>query len=307
MSNDLDHEYSRLLDYLEHFLENGVSSEEDAKKRDRKLVEQQTKKLIEECSTKIHSDTPRLKALPHSKGFDLQKFESLMRAKLIDEFKRLQSYDKPYIWVSELVICVRKVYYTRQRYSIDLNEQYRFAYLSLINHVGNSVHDFIEGLYDFQETEKTVISEKYKVKGRVDGLTEGFLTDIKTIDDGKHKNTHQVKDYYQGLIYAYILNSEYNYKIHTITLVYVPRSLKRIIPFDLPMDNKLAKSFLENAPLLHTSISENIVPDPIGASKDQCKYCPYIEYCKKDPTKMKLPYIKDEEKKKQEKGPVFLM
>jgi CRISPR/Cas system-associated exonuclease Cas4 (RecB family) len=303
----LDHEYSRLLDYLEHFLEDGVSSKEDAENRDRKLVEKQTKKLIEECSVGIHSDTPRLKPYPQSKGFDLQKFESLMRAKLIDEFKRLQSYDKPYIWVSELVICIRKVYYTRQRYAINLNEQYRFAYLSLINHVGNSVHDFIESLYDFQETEKNVISEKYKVKGRVDGIKEGFLIDIKTIDDKKFKNTYQISDYNQGLIYAYILNTEYGYKIHTITLVYVPRNLKRVIPFDLPMDNNLAKSFLENSLLLQNSISENIVPDPIGATNDQCKYCPYKKYCEKDPTKMKLPFIKDKEKKEKEKAPVFLM
>ena len=307
MSNQLDHEYSRLLDYLEHFLEDGVSSKEDAKTKDRKLVEEQTKKLIEECSTDIHSDIPRLKPFPKSEGFDLNKFESLMRAKLIDEFKRLQSYDRPYVWVSELVICIRKVYYTRKRYSIDINEQYRFAYLLLINHIGDSVHDFIENLYDFQEIEKTVISEIYKVKGRVDGLREGFLIDIKTIDDKKFKNTYQIKDYNQGLIYAYILNNEYNYKIHTITLVYVPRSLKRVVPFDLPMNDDLAKSFLENSLLLQKSISENVVPDPIGATSEQCKYCPYKEYCEKDPTKMKLPYIKDKEKKEQDKAPVFLM
>ena len=259
MSNQLDHEYSRLLDYLEHFLEDGVSSKEDAKTKDRKLVEEQTKKLIEECSTDIHSDIPRLKPFPKSEGFDLNKFESLMRAKLIDEFKRLQSYDRPYVWVSELVICIRKVYYTRKRYSIDINEQYRFAYLLLINHIGDSVHDFIENLYDFQEIEKTVISEIYKVKGRVDGLREGFLIDIKTIDDKKFKNTYQIKDYNQGLIYAYILNNEYNYKIHTITLVYVPRSLKRVVPFDLPMNDDLAKSFLENSPPANTSESAKVI------------------------------------------------
>ena len=306
MPNYLDHEYSKLLDYLENFLEDEVSSRENAEIRSRQIIEQKTKKLIEECSVEIHSDVPRLKGVPSSKGFDLQKFESLMRARLVDEFKRLQSYDRPYISVNELVVCIRKSYYVRKRYSIDVNEQYRFAYLSLINHVGDSVHEFIGSLYDFQEVEKTVISEKYKVKGRVDGLREGFLIEIKTIDDRKFKNTYVVRDYNQGLIYAYILNNEYNYDIHTITLVYVPRNFKRIFPFDLPLDNTLAKSFLDNSLLLQSSISENKVPDPVGATSDQCKYCLYMDYCKKDPTKMRLPY-KEEVKKEEAKSPVFLM
>ena len=132
MSKELENEYSRLLDYLEYFLEGDSSSEEDLKALDRKRIEKSTKKLIEESSVSIHSDVPILKTRITSKGFDLDKFESLMRAKLVDEFKRLQSYDRPYAWVSELVSCIRKVYYTRKRYSIDLSKQYRFAYLSLI-------------------------------------------------------------------------------------------------------------------------------------------------------------------------------
>ena len=124
--------------------------------------------LIEDLQTSIHSDVPSKKKT--SKGFDVQKFEFLMRSKLIDEYKRIQSFDRPYISVTELCSCSRKSYYERKRYEVDINQMFRFSYLVLLQEVGNFVHKFIQSIYGFTESEKTVISEKYKVKGRLDSI-----------------------------------------------------------------------------------------------------------------------------------------
>jgi len=285
--------YSKLLLYLEN--ENKISATSKIKQKKKpevkkKDLKDETKKLLEE-STDLFSDVS-YKINNSSKGFDVIRFESLMRSKLIDNYKKLESYERPYISVSELYSCLRKTYYIRSRFPIDIKKQFQFSYLYMIQKIGNNVHDIVQELYDFTEVEKTIISQKYKVKGRIDSIKENFLYELKTIDPPKFKGKYIDEHYYQGLIYAYILNSEYNYNIDTITIVYIPRDLKRIIPFDLPVNNSLAKSFLNRAPILLSSLSKKIPPDPIGSNAEQCKWCLYKEYCKKDETNMELPFLK---------------
>jgi len=232
-----------------------------------------------------------------------------MRARLIDDHKRLQSYERPYISVSELYNCMRKNYYNRLKYSVDIKSQYQFSYLYLINQVGDKIHDVIQSIYDFSEIEKTVVSEQFKVKGRVDALRKNIVYELKTIDPEKFKNAYVKEHYYQGVIYAHILNEEYNYNIDTITLVYIIRTLKRIKPFDLPYKPALAESFLRHGLTLRSCISKKVVPDPICASKEECKYCQYKKYCEKDECKkVKQPFVSDkEETKTDKKEPVFLL
>ena len=206
----------------------------------------------------------------------------MMRAKLIEEHKKMQSYERPYISVTELISCTRQCYYNRLKYPVNNKQLYTFSYLYLIQKVGNTIHDVIQGLYNFSEKEKTVVSEKYKVKGRVDGIRDSFIFEIKSIDPEKFKNKYVREHFMQAVIYAYILNTEYNYKIKTITIIYVMRNLKRIVPFDLPLDDKLAESLLSKAPILKSSLETNNVPDPFGATKEMCKYCLFTKQCKED-------------------------
>jgi len=274
-----------------------------------------TKKIIEE--SEIYSYIPPLERYNskfHSDGFDVKKFEALMRSKLIDSHKRIQSYERPYISVSELYGCLRQAFYSRMKYSIDLKKQFGFSYLYLIQNIGNEIHDIIQGLYDFTETEKTLVSEKYKVKGRLDAIREGFLYEIKSIGTEKFKNEYIQTHFLQANIYAYILNNEYDgYNIEKVVLIYVLRNLKRIIPFDLPINNDLAKSHLERAPILLSSIEQKLTPDPIGAIKEHCQYCLYKKYCEQDqcdkvfqPFKQKNT-VKSQQKTGKKEKPVFLL
>jgi CRISPR/Cas system-associated exonuclease Cas4 (RecB family) len=252
----------------------------------------------------IHSDVKFERYIKSSKGFDVHKFEALMRSKLIDEHKRRQSYERPFISVTELISCSRKVYYDRMKYEIDLNKLYSFSYLYLINKIGTEIHNIIQDLSN-NESEKSIISEKFKVKGRIDDLRDNFLIEYKSIDIDKFKNTYLDIHYHQGVIYSYILNTEYNYKIDTITIVYIIRNLKRIIPFDVPVNHELGLKFLKRARVIKTCLVDKVVPDPIGADKEQCKWCLYKKYCKEDGNNITQKIEKSS--KPKDVSPVFLL
>ncbi len=242
--------------------------------KQKKISNKKDKGLFE-----LHSDNPFTKTIHNSKGFDVYEFENLMRNELIKSYKNSLNYKRPYISVTELISCVRKIYYTRLNYDINIEKQYQFSYLYLINKVGNLLHETIQSLYPHTEVEKTIISKEFNVKGRIDGIRDNFLLEYKTIDDSKFQNKYVEDHYIQSLIYAYILNHEYDYKIDTITIVYINRNLKKIIPFDLELDDKKALKYLNRSKIILSSIKNKIIPDKIGFNKEQCKYCQYVKLC----------------------------
>jgi len=269
----LANEYEQLLKYLE--------TEQPNKKKIKPVIKKESsEKIIEEFKdipttqhySKVKKET--------SKFFSINYFEDLMRKKLIEEHISYQNYNRPYISVSELYNCMRNNYFYRKKYQVDLNKEYRFAYLYLINKVGNTVHKVIQELYQFKEVEKVVLSEKYKIKGKVDGVDLNTVYEIKTIDVDDIKKTPVKEHIFQGMIYAYILNTEYKYKIKNVTLIYVTRNLKRIYPIDIKLDMKLGEKFVVRAPLLKDALSKNKVIDPIGATQEMCKWCSFKDkYC----------------------------
>ena len=302
MSN-LKDDYANLLDYLKN---QRITSEGYKQKRKnpsevkKEQVAAATKKLLED--SQIHSYIPpgADRKLNKSKGFNVKKFEEMMRLKLIDDFKRMQTYERPYISVGELYTCMRQSYYSRSRYSIDLEDQFKFAWLYMFQRVGDELHAVVQDVYNFTEKEKTIVSEKFKTKGRLDGIREGFLFEIKSVDPDKFEYVVERKDFLQGNVYAHILNTEYNYKIHTVVILYVFRNLRKIVPFDLPIDPPLAESLLIRAPILKNSIDKKIVPDPIGANIAQCQWCSYKKYCEKDKcTEVTQPFNKKKVEVKQ--------
>lgn len=278
-------QYDQLLNYLENYNKKQIKKPDNIEKVN-------TKKLLNKANFHEYVPPTTLKKKHGSLGFDVDKFENIMRSKLIEEHKKRQSYERNYISVTELYTCLRQCFYNRMKYEVNLNKQYNFSYLYLINKVGNEIHTVVSDLYDFSETEKTIISEKYKTKGRVDAIKDNFIYEIKSIDESKFENKYIVEHYYQGLIYAYILNTEYNYQINTITIIYVSRNLKNIVPFDIPIDNKLAETLLKRALLLKQCLLDNKVIDPIGAIEEMCKYCSFKKQCEKDKyDNIKPPYI----------------
>jgi hypothetical protein len=312
----LNNEYEKLLQYLDASLPKqgsnrsvvkrkgkGKISPKDSKKENLKKAAQ---KLIED--SQIHSyippsENPVFKQVNKSVGFDTNAFEQMMRQKLIEEHKKIQTYERPYISVTELTMCLRSAYYSRMKYKVDLKKKFNFAYLYLIQRVGNEIHKIVQELYNFNESEKTVVSEVYKVKGRVDGIRESYLYELKSIDEDKFQSKYVEEHYQQALVYAYILNTEYDYNIKKITIVYFMRSLKKVVSFDLPLDDPLAKSLLERATVLKSSIEKSDVPDPVGANDEQCHWCLFRSYCETDKCKAVLqPWAQKPKKVKTKTG-----
>lgn len=303
MSN-LKDDYSKLLDYLD--IQKKASEGYALRRRKpsevkKEAVANATQKFLED--SQIHSHVPAnvKNEVKKSRGFNVKKFESMMRSKLVDDFKKMQTYERPYISVGELITCMRQNYYTRSRYAIDLEEQFRFAWLYMFQRVGDEIHAVVQDVYNFSEKEKTIVSEKYTTKGRLDGIRDGFLYEIKSVDPDKFNYECQRDHFLQANIYAHILNTEYNYKIHTIVIIYVFRNLRKIVPFDLPVDPPLAESYLKRGPMLKKSITKKVVPDPIGATLEHCKWCSYKKYCEKDKcNNVMQPFNKQKNAKKPE-------
>jgi hypothetical protein len=276
------------------------------------VEEEEVRKTTKEIIEKSKSKEEKKSSLKKSAGFDVKKFESLMRAKLVDGYKKLQSYERPYISVTELVSCIRKTFYYRMKYSIDVKDLFKFPYVDIIQEVGNAIHTYVQTVYDFTEVNKTILSEKYKVKGRIDAYKDGYLCEIKTIDEDKFSNSFIPEHYDQGLIYSHIMNTEYDYSIHTITIIYVMRNnLRKIELFDIPMDENKAKSLLDRALILRSSLVKNVSPDPLGATMSQCSFCEFRKFCEKDSANTSKPYDASYFEKKIDehvvKNPTFLL
>jgi CRISPR/Cas system-associated exonuclease Cas4 (RecB family) len=304
----LENEYEKLLRYLENQKGKDATVTPKKSKAEKKQeikkakASETTKKLLEEATIEDFKDIPHThEDSKGSAGFDVLEFESMMRSKLIEEYKTSQSYERPYISCSELYNCLRQSYYARKRYQTDISSQFKFSYLYLMQKVGNTLHEIFQNLYNFSQVEKTVVSEKFKVKGRVDAIKGRHLYELKSIDAKKFKGTFLKEHYFQGVIYAYILITEYDYKIDKITIIYIFRDLKNIRSFDIDVDMALAENFLQRAPILLTALESNTIPEPIGASVDSCTWCPYKQYCEKDGYKKVVPpFMKKVKEKKTE-------
>lgn len=275
---DLTSEYESLLRYLE------------TEKNKWELVKKPTPVIKNTEPTekfkKLEQDVAKPMVHSTSVYFDVSQFEQLARESLKTEFQKRYSKTKNTVSVSELLSCVRKNYYFRCQTPLNLNQYFRFVYLQLIQEVGNTVHTYIQSIYKFDEVEKSVESKEYNVRGRLDAIIRDCVVEIKTIDQDKFKGIILPEHYNQALIYAYMLNKYYDIKINAATIVYVIRNLKSIVSIDIifnwNIDNKKAEMLLNRANILLNAVTTKTLPDPIGSTSEECKYCPYKGICGKN-------------------------
>lgn len=250
-----------------------------------KFLEEEKKKFSSSPKVEFPVKQTRRNLTDYNKptlgSFSVNLLEDRMRSKLIEDFKRTQSYSRPYYSVTEITGCLRKSYFSRLKYDVDPTEIFTFPYLYLINQVGNVVHKVIQELYSVSEAEKVIINEKYKVKGRIDGLlSPTCLLEIKTVDEKKILNLEvPIGHIKQCQIYCYILNHDYGYSVDSFDLVYVSRCLKKIKSKSFSYNESEAKKLMEGARVLDLSI-KNTTPVPEEyCSFDECRFCEYKKYC----------------------------
>lgn len=295
----MNSKYENLLKYLEKhetvaakpekpkkILEPKEEKKPDKKESQRSRINKITKEMIEE--TEVFSYVPaHVKKKYPTEGFNVRLLEEKFVKKMIEDHKRIQSYERPYISVTEILNCLRSCYYFRKKYSINIKSKFNYPFLYIRRKVGDSVHEAIQDVYNFDETEKTVISEKFPVKGRLDGLIDSYVIDFKPSD--KMKDEVDPKHYDQGNIYATILNTEYGYSIEKVIIVYYILNFKDMQVFVDKVDLKRGLGFLNRGKLLKEHLDNNTLIDPIGATEKECRYCSYIKYCEKDQYKKVAP------------------
>jgi len=220
----------------------------------------------------------------------------------VNEHFSRQAYVRPHTSVTELLSCVRQNYYARSKYDINIDKNFNFPYLKLYADVGTAIHEHLQSVYPFTEIKKAIYSDKFRVKGEADAINKNYLCEIKSIEVKKIKFLPEIDHFHQGNIYAHVLNTEYNYNINGVTIIYVFRDdLKRDpLAIDFKIDTNLAIDFLSRSLILLDAIERKVIPEKIGNTEDKCKWCPYSDYCIKDGDGIKIEaVIKKEEPKKQ--------
>ena len=248
-----------------------------------KFLEEESKKFSHNPKApepKVTKPTPLFKNQP-SNSFSIKLLEERLRSKLIEDYKRTQTYSRPYYSVTEITGCLRKSYFSRLKYDVDPAEIYKFPYLYLINQVGNVIHRVIQELYSVSEAEKVIVSEKYKLKGRIDGLlSPTCLLEIKSIDADKFQNLTVPEGHVrQCQIYCFILNNDYGYSVESFELVYVSRCLKKIQSKSFSYNEGIARDLASRAKVLDLAI-KNTKPVPEEYCEfEECTFCEYKKYC----------------------------
>ncbi len=295
---ELSNEYEKLLGIIDK--EKSKSSDKTKPIESKPIIKKEEKKketpksVSQKKSVNLFDDFKALDinkdySIPESKNkgsqnteFNISLFKSLMKKKLLENYHKTKNYQRPYLSVTEIFTCFRKCYYERLNYKVDDGNLFNFAYLYLINQVGNTVHDVIQSLYNFDETEKVLKNEKYKVKGRVDAIKGSTVFEVKTVDPNEFPVKYRENDYNQGIIYSYILNNDYNYKINSLEIIYVSRTLKDMMINKYDIDFKKAEDFLKQSIYLHECLKTNSVPDTIFMTEEQCKFCQFKNFCKNE-------------------------
>lgn len=243
---------------------------------------------VEEKSIIVNkSDNTIINNTGISRGFDPDKFLYLMKSKIVSEDKRYKQFrSKEFLSVTEIFLCPRQVYYSRKNFP---ENKYIYPNLLLIREAGKAIHKTIQSVYPFDKCEDTIKSFKFKVKGKYDGLVDNSIIELKTIDRDKlypldgSPFTYQDEHFYQGTIYAYILNHEFNFNIDNISIVYITRDLKDKKPpvFNLKPNDSIAEKFLNRALMIHDCIARDQSPT-INKSEWDCQWCPFKKYCKEE-------------------------
>ena len=227
----------------------------------------QSEKLEDYTQKKFIPDKVVSKKKVYRKEFDIYKIESLVNSKLSELF--LSGVD-----INNISSCSRQLYYRNKQFPTILKDS---KILSVRFYVGNELREFINSIYNINRNIIEIKNEYYSKKISVIIESDIESKEIKNID---------YTDFYnKGCICAYILNSNYSYKISDVEIIYIFRKNEdKIITYSKKYSENIFKNFLKNFEEFKKEIQEEKIPKT-EISKNQCESCLYETYCKKDSLK----------------------
>ena len=233
--------------------------------------------------SKSNPSTNQSNVKPSTKSQIVENLESALKTKVINEFEEYRKYPRPYISISEILDCARKVFYTRKLYPINWNEQYVFCYLPFHGSVGQVIHKQLQDLLKLQDCEQSLIIKELSIKGKLDGRMGKDLYEIKTVDPEKYSKHEYIQSHYdQANIYCWLWNKLHPDDIvNHIVLVYACKDFKNVRTVDLDPNFDLASKMVMKAPYIKKCLDENVLP-PACNDKEQCSFCYFKKQCKND-------------------------
>ncbi len=104
-------EFNEILVFLENLEKTKINDKNEESFLIEKIPHTQYEDTDHQFPIQINND--------FSSGFDVSMFEQLMRDELIKEYYQSDKYVKTYISVTELISCLKKIYFQRKKYKID--------------------------------------------------------------------------------------------------------------------------------------------------------------------------------------------
>jgi len=210
--------------------------------------------------------------------FVVKNFLDNLRQDFIKQYYSYQEYNRPYLSISELLQCLRKSYYFRMKFKPDESYLYKNIDSMISLMYGNFIHDIISKYYPFTFTEKTFKLEKFgKVKGKVDGIKNNLVFEIKT--DTRLNFDYAYK---QACCYAYMYNVFEDKKIVDNIIIIHVTSVKpfKYDEYAKKLDESLAESNLNRGYILREALDTKQIPNK--EKSNLCYYCEFSKYCNKD-------------------------
>jgi CRISPR/Cas system-associated exonuclease Cas4 (RecB family) len=217
--------------------------------------------------------------------FSLKKLKTAFRKELLSDYYNYRNYKRPFISVTEVLSCIKKAYYFRMKYNPNENYLFNNPHLLLIQEGGKLVHKIIQKFYDFDYVEKVLKSDKYKIKGKVDGIKSKTVFEIKMVDHEEFKKIKTIRDndYNQAITYTYLLIHDFNFDINSIECIYVSRNLKDINVLKSDINLGKAKKFLDKSLMLYDSLTKSKIPEiDFNEDNQECYFCEFKDQCIKD-------------------------
>lgn len=214
-------------------------------------------------------------------SFDVNKFQDIVKRKLIEKINIIKTYDYPYLSINQILQCPRKTYFEVKKYDVNIDSITFFPLIDLISEIESCIIQYIQNIFSFKEINKIIVSKKYMIRDQVDAIIDDNIIMVKFCDfENLMSIRKEEKD--KATILIDILNNDYEYHIQNFCCIYFSKDLKEVISFNDKYSKEYSDKLLSNYNDLKKSIDINEIPREHEKDLKICHVCFFNKFCQKD-------------------------
>lgn len=214
-----------------------------------------------------------------------ENLEEFLKKYYEEKQKELDSYQKENVSITDLISCIRKVYFDFK--NTERRPTYIYPYGEIVTEIGNVTHQILQKRIPCTDKEEKIkLTEEFAfpISFRMDiHLNENTLIEIKSIESlpDKPKKEHAK----QAILYAYFLNKYRGYNFNLVQLLYISRGKVKAKIFDIEINESILMKVENMVNGYIDTLKEHIdmnVPPPLTnkyVDKSQCFFCDYNYIC----------------------------